>query len=72
MVTLGNLVDFLTQRVGESIFGYEYLREFEAKIGTDQKAVSGTYAKPIYAKTSEKLVYCHIPLPCEYGISANL
>jgi hypothetical protein len=27
------------QRVGESIFEYEYLREFEAKIGTAQKEV---------------------------------
>jgi hypothetical protein len=66
MVTLRNLVDFLTQRVGESIFGYEYLREFEAQIETVQMVVSGTYAKPIYAKTLEKLVHCHVPLTYEY------
>jgi hypothetical protein len=39
MVTLGNLVDSPTQRVGESIFEYEFLLEFEAKIGTAQKLV---------------------------------
>jgi hypothetical protein len=33
MVTLGNLVDSPTD-AGESFFDYEYLREFEAKIGT--------------------------------------
>ncbi len=30
----GNLVDSPTHRYGESFFEYEYLREFEAKIGT--------------------------------------
>jgi hypothetical protein len=34
MVSRVNLVDSQTQRVGESFFNYEYLREFEAKIGT--------------------------------------
>jgi hypothetical protein len=34
MNTPGNLVDSPTHRCGESIFEYEYLREFEAKIGT--------------------------------------
>ncbi len=33
----GNLVDFLTHRCRESIFEYEYLQEFEAKIGTAWK-----------------------------------
>jgi hypothetical protein len=33
-VSIGNLVDSLTHRYGESLFEYEYLREFEAKIGT--------------------------------------
>ncbi len=28
-----------TRRVGESFFGYEYLREFEAKIGTARNVV---------------------------------
>ncbi len=34
MFTLDNFVDSKTHRVGESIVEYEYLREFEAKIGT--------------------------------------
>jgi hypothetical protein len=34
MDTPGNLVDSRTHQRGESIFEYEYLREFEAKIGT--------------------------------------
>jgi hypothetical protein len=34
MDTPSSLVDSLTHRCGESIFQYEYLREFEAKIGT--------------------------------------
>ena len=33
IVSIGNLVDSPTRRVGESFFDYEYLREFEAKIG---------------------------------------
>jgi hypothetical protein len=40
MVTLGNLVDFPTQRVGGSVFEYEYL-PVEAKIETVQMVVSG-------------------------------
>jgi hypothetical protein len=39
MVSIGNLVDSLTRRVGESFFDYEYLREFEAKIGTARNVV---------------------------------
>jgi hypothetical protein len=31
--------DSPTGRVGESFFDYEYLREFEAKIGTARKVV---------------------------------
>jgi len=31
--------DSPTHRVGESFFDYEYLREFEAKIGTVRKVV---------------------------------
>ncbi len=34
IVSISNLVDSPTRRVGESFFDYEYLREFEAKIGT--------------------------------------
>jgi hypothetical protein len=37
--------------IRESFFDYEYLCEFEAKIGTDQNVVLGTNAEPIYAKT---------------------
>ncbi len=33
MDTPGSLVDSPTHRCGELIFEYEYLREFEAKIG---------------------------------------
>jgi hypothetical protein len=44
MVTPGNFVDFPTQRVGGSVFEYEYLREFEAKIETVLMVVSGPYA----------------------------
>ncbi len=39
MDTQGSLVDSPTRRCGESIFEYEYLREFEAKIGTAWKVV---------------------------------
>ncbi len=39
MDTPGNLVDSPTHRCGELIFEYEYLREFEAKIGTAWKLV---------------------------------
>jgi hypothetical protein len=39
MLTLGTFVYSTTQRVGESIVKYQYLREFEAKIGTAQKVV---------------------------------
>jgi hypothetical protein len=34
IVSIGILVDSPTQRVGDSFFDYEYLREFEDKIGT--------------------------------------
>ncbi len=34
IVSIGNLVDSPTRRVGESFFDYKYLREIEAKIGT--------------------------------------
>jgi hypothetical protein len=33
------LVNSTTGRVGESLFDYEYLREFEAKIGTARNVV---------------------------------
>jgi hypothetical protein len=39
IVSIGTLVDYLTRRVGESFFDYEYLREFEAKIGTARNVV---------------------------------
>jgi hypothetical protein len=39
MVTQGNFVDSPTHLCGESFFDYEYLREFEAKIGTARMVV---------------------------------
>ncbi len=39
MDTPGNLVDTPTHRYGESFFKYEYLREFEGKIGTARNVV---------------------------------
>jgi hypothetical protein len=62
IVSIGNLVDSPTRRVGESFFDYEYLREFEAKIGTARNVVQGTYAEPIYAKIPENPPRCHVPL----------
>jgi hypothetical protein len=40
-VSIGNLVYSPTHRYGESFFD-EYLREFEAKIGTARNVVQGT------------------------------
>jgi len=54
--------DSPTHQVGESIFNYEYLHEFEAKIETARKLAWGTYADLNYAKTSENSVNCHVPL----------
>ncbi len=43
-------------RCGESIFDYEYLCEFEVKIGMAGKVVQGTYDEPIYEeKKSDSL-----------------
>ena len=56
------VVDSPTHRYGESIFDYEYLHEFEAKIETARKLVCGTYADLNYAKTSENSVHCCVPL----------
>jgi hypothetical protein len=39
MDTPGNLVDSPTHQYGESFFEYEYLREFEAKIGAARNIV---------------------------------
>ncbi len=44
------------------LFDYEYLREFEAKIGTARNVVYWTYAEPVYAKTQENPPHCHVPL----------
>jgi hypothetical protein len=58
----------MTLRLGESgsrllnVFDYEYLREFEVKIGTAQNVVYRTYAEPIYAKTPKNPPRCHVPL----------
>jgi hypothetical protein len=62
IVSLGILVDSPTRRVGESFFDYEYLREYEAQIGTAQNVVKGTYAEPISAKTPENPPRCLVPL----------
>ncbi len=42
-----------TPRLGESFFDYEYLREFEAKIGIALNFEKGTHEEPISAKTPE-------------------
>ncbi len=39
IVSIGILVDSPTQRVGESFFDYEYLREYEAQIGPARNVV---------------------------------
>jgi hypothetical protein len=39
IVSMGNLVDSPTRRVGESFFEHKYLREFEAKIGMARNVV---------------------------------
>jgi hypothetical protein len=48
-------------RVGESFFDYEYLREFEAKIGTARNVVKGTHEEPISEKIPENSPHCHVP-----------
>ncbi len=62
IVSIGILVDSLTRRVGESFLDYEYLREYEAQIGTARNVVWGTYVIPISAKTPENPPRCHVPL----------
>ncbi len=62
LVSIGILVDSPTRCVGESFFDYEYLSEFEVKIGTARNVVYGTYAEPIYAKNPENPPGCHVPL----------
>jgi hypothetical protein len=59
IASIGNLVDSPTRRVGESFFYYEYLREFEAKIGNFEQ---GTHEESISAKTPENPPHCHVPL----------
>ncbi len=39
ILSIGNLVDSPTRRVGVLFFDYEYLSEFEAKIGPARKVV---------------------------------
>ncbi len=39
IVSIGILVDSPTRRVGESFSDYEYLREYEAQIGTVRNLV---------------------------------
>jgi hypothetical protein len=57
--------DSPTHRVRELLtlrLDYDYLRKFEAKIGTARNVVLGTYAEPVYAKTPENPPHCHVPL----------
>jgi hypothetical protein len=65
--------DICNRRLGESAtlwlgdsgsrwVDYEYLRKFEAKIGTTRHVEKGTYAEPIYAETPENPPSCHVPL----------
>ncbi len=68
IVSIGILVDSPTRRVGESFFDYEYLREYEAQIGTARNVVEGTYAEPISAKTPENPPRCHVPLSLDYQV----
>ncbi len=44
-----SMADSPTHRYGKSIFDYEYLHEFQAKIKTARKLVWGTYADLNYA-----------------------
>ncbi len=64
----GNDADFLgflpSRRIGESFFDNEYLREFEAKIGTAQKVVLGIYEEPVFCKNPRKSA----SLPCPFNI----
>ncbi len=46
----------------ESIFDYNYLREFEAKIPKALTVLSGISAEPIHPKKSKKSV----SLPCPF------
>ncbi len=62
IVSMGILVDSPTRRVRESFFDYEYIREYEAQIGTARNVVYWTYAEPISAKTPENPPRCHVPL----------
>ncbi len=62
VLLIRRVVDSPYPWVGESFFKYEYLREFEAKIGTARNVVWGTYTEPINAKTSENPVRFHVPL----------
>jgi hypothetical protein len=62
IVSVGNLVNSPTRRVGELFFDYDYLRKFEAKIGTARNVVKGTHEELISANTPENPPHCHVPL----------
>ncbi len=55
-----------SHRCADSIFYYEYIRDFEVKVGTARKLVQWTFAGPIDAKKIEKrslqclLTVCHV------------
>jgi hypothetical protein len=50
-----------SRRVGESFFDSEYLREFEAEIGTARKIV-GLMRNRFLQKTQKIPPHCHVPL----------
>jgi hypothetical protein len=56
----------LPDSVRESLYDYEYLRKFEAKIGTAQKVVLGTHEEQISAKSPENPPHCHVPLKTDF------
>jgi hypothetical protein len=57
-VSVGNLVDSPTRWIGELFFDYEYLRKFEAKIGTARNVVPNLFMQ----KPLENPPHCHVPL----------
>ena len=52
-----SIADSPTHRYGESIFVYEYLHEFEAKIETARKLVCGTYFFGLTVVINERILW---------------
>ncbi len=61
IVSIGNLVDFPTRRVGESFFDYEYLREFEGKFGT-AGSVRDSWGTDFCKNPRKSASFCNVPL----------